>query len=95
VERAVEEDDGYPQTLLRRVPRDFAPILPPAHYQALVRAAASSSSAAAAESLRQALMLHAEPMIPPPTSIDLVLSEAEESELAGRLADHGCAMSAP
>jgi hypothetical protein len=79
-EEGKDEDDGYPEALLRRVPRDFTPILPPAHFWALVRAAASSSSAAAVESLRQALMLHAEPMVPPPTRIELVLGEEEEEE---------------
>jgi hypothetical protein len=73
--------DGYPEALLRQVPRDFVAILPPGHYRALVAAAARSSSPAASESLRQALLLHAEPMIPPPTSVELALSEEEEGEM--------------
>ena len=78
---ANEGDDGYPEALIQRVPRDFTPILPRQHYLALLRAADRAGSAAAAESRRQALLLHAEPMIPPPTSIELVLSAAEEAEL--------------
>jgi hypothetical protein len=81
-EREGKEDDGYPAALLQRVPRDFLPVLPRTHYMALVRAAAAGRSAAAAESLRQALVLHAEPMIPPTTSIELVLSADEEAELS-------------
>jgi len=73
-------DDGYPVELLRQVPRDFVAVLPREHYRALRLAASRAGSAAAAESLRQALLLHEEPMIPPPTSIELVLSEAEEEE---------------
>jgi hypothetical protein len=76
-----EANSAYPEALLRRVPRDFMPILPRRHYLALLSAAERAGSAAAAESLRQALLLHAEPMIPPPTSIELALSEAEEAEL--------------
>ena len=75
-----DSDDGYPEELLRQVPRDFVAVLPREHYKALLLAAGRSSSAAAAESLRQALLLHEEPMIPPPSSIELVLSEAEEGE---------------
>jgi hypothetical protein len=77
-------EDGYPPALLRRVPRDFTPILPPGHYRALVRAAADNPHPAAVESLRQARLLHAEPMIPPPTGIELVLSEEEEEEWGSR-----------
>ena len=73
-------DDGYPVDLLRQVPRDFVAVLPREHYRALRLAASRAGSAAAAESLRLALLLHEEPMIPPPTSIELVLSEAEEEE---------------
>ena len=73
-------DDGYPVDLLRQVPRDFVAVLPREHYRALRLAASRAGSAAAAESLRQALLLREEPMIPPPTSIELVLSEAEEEE---------------
>jgi hypothetical protein len=76
-----EANSAYPEALLRRVPRDFMPILPLRHYLALLRAAERAGSAAAAESVRQALLLHAEPMIPPPTDIELVLSPAEEAEL--------------
>lgn len=79
-----EADSAYPEALLRRVPRDFIPILPRGHYLALLSAAEHSGSAAAAESVRQALLLHAEPMIPPPTDIELVLSPAEEAELTLR-----------
>jgi len=83
VERQKDEaDSAYPEALLRRVPRDFRPILPRRHYLALLSAAKRSGSAAAAESVRQALLLHAEPIIPPPTDIELVLSPAEEAELA-------------
>jgi hypothetical protein len=74
------EGDGYPEALRRHVPPDFVAILPPAHCRALVAAAERSGSAAAAESLRQALLLHGEPLIPPPTSIELALSEEEEEE---------------
>jgi hypothetical protein len=76
-----EADDGYPEALVRRVPRDFTPILPRQHYLALLRAADRVGSAAAAESRRQALLLHAEPMIPPPIGIELTLGAAEEAEL--------------
>jgi hypothetical protein len=85
-EQEGEDEDDYPEVLLRRVARDFVAILPRIHYVALVRAAASGSSAAAAESLRQAILLHAEPMIPPPTSIELVLSAAEQEELKAVMA---------
>ena len=81
VVQANEADDGYPEALIQRVPRDFTPILPRRHYLALLRAADRAGSAAAAESRRQAQLLHAEPMIPPPTSIELVLSASEEAEL--------------
>jgi hypothetical protein len=63
-----------------RVPRDYLAMLPRGHYLALVRAAERSHSEAAARSLQQALLLHGEPVIPPPTSIELVLSAEEESE---------------
>jgi hypothetical protein len=86
--QANEADDGYPEALVRRVPRDFTPILPRRHYLALLRAADRAGSAAAGESRRQALLLHAEPMIPPPTSIELVLSAAEEAELKLRELGH-------
>jgi hypothetical protein len=88
IKRRGGAEDGYPEALRRHVPCDFVAILPPGHYRALVRAAAGSRSAAAAESLRQALLLHGEPLIPPPTSIELALSEEEEEEL-GR---HGVAV---
>jgi Helix-turn-helix domain of resolvase len=79
-----DSDDGYPEALLRQVPRDFVAVLPREHYLALLVAAGRAGSAAAAESLRQALLLHEEPMIPPPTSIELTLSEAEELEARKR-----------
>ena len=82
------EDDGYPEALLRRVPCDFVPILPRRLYLALLRAAERAGTPAATESLRQALLLHAEPMIPPPTSIELVLSAAEEAELNAMTFEH-------
>jgi hypothetical protein len=72
--------DGYPEALLRRVPRDYLAMLPDAHFRALVRAAERTPSPAAARSLRQALLLHGEPRIAPPTSIELELSGAEEAE---------------
>ena len=75
-------DHGYPEGLLRQVPRDFVAVLPRGCYRALLLAARRAGSAAAAESLRQALLLHEEPMTPPPTGIELALSEAEEAELA-------------
>jgi hypothetical protein len=74
-------DDAYPDALLRHVPRDYLAMLPQGHYLALVRAAAGCRSAAAEVSLRQALLLHGDPVIPPPTSIELALSEEEEAEL--------------
>jgi hypothetical protein len=80
-----DPEDGYPETLLRRVPRDFLPILPQEYYLALRRAAERTNTAAAAESLRQALLLHAEPMIPPPADIELALSTEEEEELNVRV----------
>jgi hypothetical protein len=67
----------------RRVPRDYLAMLPRGHYLALVRAAERGGSAAAARSLRQALLLHGEPVIPPPTSIELLLSAEEEREWKG------------
>jgi hypothetical protein len=79
-QHAEGEDDGYPEALRRRVAPDFVAILPPAHYRALVAAATGSRTAAAAESLRQALLLHGEPLVPPPTSIELALSVEEEEE---------------
>jgi transposase-like protein len=87
-----DEDDGYPTALLRSVPRDYLPMLPRACYLALVRAAERHPSTAAAGSLRQALLLHGEPLIPPPTSIELVLSAQEEEELRriGERAQRGC-----
>jgi AraC-like DNA-binding protein len=75
------EDEGYPTALLRSVPRDYLPMLPRAYYLALVRVAERHPSTAAAGSLRQALLLHGEPVNPPPTSIELVLSAEEEEEL--------------
>jgi hypothetical protein len=83
-------DDGYPEALLRRVPRDYLAMLPREHYLALVRAAGSCRTPAARASLRQALLLHGEPVIPPPTGIELALSPAEEEELmrnGGRFAE--------
>jgi hypothetical protein len=58
-------------------------MLPRGHYLALVRAAERNHSAAAVRSLRQALLLHGELLIPPPTSIELVLSAEEEREWKG------------
>jgi hypothetical protein len=74
-------DDGYPEALLRRVPRDYLAMLPRGHYLALVRAAENCCTPAARASLRQALLLHSEPVSAPPTGIELALSPAEEEEL--------------
>jgi hypothetical protein len=80
-------DDGYPEALLRRVPRDYLAMLPRGHYLALVRAAESCCAPAARASLRQALLLHGEPVIAPPTGIELALSPAEEEELRRTVVD--------
>ncbi len=82
-----DDDEGYPEALLRRVPRDYLAMLPKRHYQALIRAAERVSTAAALRSLRQALLLHGEPLVAPLTTIELLLTKEEEAELGSRGAE--------